>query len=243
MNVYSYRYDTRQCIDENAEYYNVYRFRCEVYYHDFQTSKTNAFDYNYNPKRNKTILISNFYWAFTEYGDRKFTMCITFDDPISNDLGYACSDVLCWNLVESLEELNSKIVGYFFITIVGFDHVFFFPKGTISPKTATANVFKWEFDFKLDEKIEFIENVRKIFTTNYIDYINDSNIYDEIYVNGKNSSGQYFYLNGEKIKYSIYPITFVNLHGEKEHVFSIIHIYNEEAFIEKINKYNNSIII
>ena len=243
LNSYSYRYDTRQCIDENAEYYSVYRFKCKVYYHDFQTSKTDAFDYNYNPKRNKTILISNFYWAFTEYGDRKFTMCITFDDPISNDLGYACSDVICWNLVESLEELNSKMIGYFFITIVGFDHVFFFPKGTISPKTATANVFKWEFDFKLDEKIEFIENVRKIFTTNYIDYINDSNIYDEIYVNGKNSSGQYFYLRGEKIKYSIYPITFVNLHGEKEHVFSIIHIYNEEAFIEKINEYNNSLIV
>jgi len=243
MNSYSYRYDTRQCIDENAEYYSVYRFRCEIYYHDFKTSKTNAFDYNYNPKRNKTILVSNFYWAFTEYGDRKFTMCVTFEDPISNDLGYVCSDVLCWNLVESLEELNSNMVGYFFVTIVGFDHVFFFPKGTISPKTTTANVFKWEFDFKLDEKIEFIENVRKIFTTNYIDYINDTNINDEIYINGNNSSGQYFYLRGEKIKYSIYPITFVNLHGEKEHVFSIIHIYNEEAFIEKINEYNNSIIV
>ena len=38
--------------------------------------------------------------------------------------------------------------------------------------------------------------------------------------------------------YSIYPITFENLNKEKEHILSIIYIYNEKTFLEKIK--NNS---
>ena len=53
-------------------------------------------------------------------------------------------------------------------------------------------------------------------------------IYDEIFINGKNSSGQYFFMNGEKLKYSIYPIIFENLNEQKEHIFSIIYIYSEQ---------------
>ena len=66
------------------------------------------------------------------------------------------------------------------------------------------------------------------------------NFFDEVYVNGENSSEQYFYLNGKKLNYSIYPLILENLNGEKEHVFSIIYIYNDELYFEDLNKYNSS---
>ena len=91
-------------------------------------------------------------------------------------------------MVSSLEDINSEIVGYFFITIVGFNNVFYFPQGTISPKTAIENIYKWVNNFNLDEKVNFYDYIRKIFSSNYIDYISDS-IYEETFVNGKNSSG------------------------------------------------------
>ena len=239
---YSYRYDSRQCMDENAEYYNIYKFKCEIYFRNFLKSKTNIFDYNYSSKRNKTIFISNYYAAFTDFGDRKFTMCIEFDDPITKGKGYACSEVLNEDLVLNLENLNSNLAGYYFISIVGFNNVFYFPQGTVDPKTSTQNIFKWDFDYELDEKSNFFDNIRKIFTSNYIDYLNNESTFEEIFINGKNSSGQYFFINGEKYKYSIYPVIFDNLYGEKEHIFSIIYIYNEQLFFQKYNYYSSLFI-
>ena len=54
------------------------------------------------------------------------------------------------------------------------------------------------------------------------------NLVDEVYVNGNNPDSQFFYLNGEKFKYSIYPILLENLNGKFEHVFSIVYVYNDE---------------
>ena len=69
--------------------------------------------------------------------------------------------------------------------------------------------------------------------------------FDEVYINGKNRSMQYFILNGKKYKYSIYPVVLENLYGEKEHVFSMVYIYNDEFFSRKIenNNYDNIIQI
>ena len=101
------------------------------------------------------------------------------------------------------------------------------------------NIFKWDLNFNLEEKDYFYNNIRNIFSSNYIDKIGDS-IFDEVYVNGENSSEQYFYLNGKKLNYSIYPLILENLNGEKEHVFSIIYLYNDELYFEDLNKYNSS---
>ena len=238
----SYRYSTFQCVDENSEYYETFKFKCSIYYKNFQRSKSKLFDNNYSHERNKTIFVSNYYAAFTEYEDKKYTMCIDFDDPITKGKAYSCSQVHDDDLILSLEKLNSKIQGYFLVTIVGFNNVFFFPEGTISPKTITENVYNWNLTYNLDEKSLFYDKIAKIFSSNYIDYI-DNSAYDEIYINGKNSSEQYFFMKGKKFLYSIYPVIMENLYGEKEHVFSIIHIYNEQLYLEQMKKYNDSYLI
>ena len=71
----------------------------------------------------------------------------------------------------------------------------------------------------------------------------NNSIDDEIYINGKNSSEQYFFMKGKKFVYSIYPVILDNLYGEKEHVFSIVYVYNEQLYIEKVEKYNYSLTI
>ena len=66
---------------------------------------------------------------------------------------------------------------------------------------------------------------------------------EEIYINGKNSSEQYFYANGIAFNYSIYPIIMKNINGHKEHVFNIIYVYNNEMFFEELNAYSFSMIL
>ena len=48
-------------------------------------------------------------------------------------------------------------------------------------------------------------------------------------------------INGEKNKYSIYPIIIENLKGQKEHIFNIIYIYKDHLFFDKIDNYTSSI--
>ena len=241
FNLYSasYRFSSRQCVDENGEYYNVYKFKCEIYFQNFIKSKSNLFDNNYSPERNKTIFISNYYATLTDLGAKKFSMCIEFDDPISKGKAYSCSQVHDDDLIFSLENLNIKIQGYFFVSIVGYNNVFFFPGGPTDPKTITDYIYNWKLDYNLDEKSYFYDETKKIFSSNYIDYMNNS-IDGEIYINGKNSSGQYFFIKGEIHNYSIFPVILENLYGEKEHVFSIIYVYNDQLFTEEVKKYNSS---
>ena len=159
-------------------------------------SKSNLFDNNYSAERNKTIFVTNF------YGDndirKRLTMCIEFDDPITNGKGYSCAHLHSDDILASLETLNENMIGYFFITIVGFNNVFFFSHGSANPKTLTESIFNWEIDYNLDEKSYFYRNHKKIFTSNYINnmrkYLNE-----EIFVNGKNTQMQFFFLNGKKI--------------------------------------------
>ena len=241
FNLYSasYRFSSRQCVDENGEYYNVYKFKCEIYFKNFIKSKSNLFDNNYSPERNKTIFVSNYYASLTGLGDKKFSMCIEFDDPITKGKAYSCSQVHDDDLIFSLENLNIKIQGYFFISIVGYNNVFFFPGGPTDPKTITDYIYSWKLNYNLDEKSYFYDETKKIFSSSYIDYMNNSTD-GEIYINGKNSSEQYFYIKGEKYNYSIFPVILENLYGEKEHVFSIIYVYNDQLFIEEMQKYNSS---
>ena len=67
--------------------------------------------------------------------------------------------------------------------------------------------------------------------------------FEEIFVNGKNSSTQYFYHDGELFNYSIYPITLSNINGKKEHIFSIIYIYDNNMLLGSLKKSLQSAII
>ena len=233
--------DIVTCINDEGVYYNVYKLKCEPFFMTMLKSKTNAFDNNYLLNQNKTIFITNYYSDADDLSEREYSICIEFIDPITKDKAYVCADVYNEDMVASLENLNSNIIGYFFITNIGFNNVFYFPQGTISPKTSTENIYKWSNEFSLSEKVYFYNNIRKIFSSNYIEYLSDYSINNEIFVNGKNSSEQYFLKNGKKIRYSIYPIILENLNGQKEHIFSIIYVYKEDLFLEEINSYSSSI--
>ena len=240
-------YSDTSCIDDDGYNYITYKVKCQNFFINMMKSRTDAFDNNYLSNQNKTIYITNSYGFvdFEGYGIeviRDFTMCIEFEDPITKGSAYVCTIITYNDLLDSLEYFNKKIDGYFFITLVGFNPVFYFPKGTISPKTATENIYKWENHYKLEEKDYFHEHVKKIMSSNYLDYIRDSN-YQEIYVDGKNGSNQFFYVNEEKLKYSIYPIILNNLKGEKEHVLSIIYIYKDQFFLDYIKQFISSNLI
>ena len=234
-------YKNTICIDENGNYYTTYKVGCEAFYTTIMKSKSKSFDYNYLSNQYRSIYINN-YFGVSDYDssdvkvNRTFDICVEFDDPISKGKGYACTNAPYEDLISSFDELNSKIDGYYFISNVGYNNVFYFPQGTISPKTSTENIYKWGIKYILDEKKYFHEHVRKIMSSNYIDNIGDS-IQDEVFVNGKNSSDQFFYINKEKLKYSIYPVILENLKGQKEHVMSLIYIYKEQLFFDKINSH------
>ena len=239
-----YERNSFQCLDENGLYYPIYKYKCENTFKNMMKSKTNSFDNNYLSNQNKTIFITSYYdYNENNYKSeqiREFKMCIEFDDPITNGKAYACVDASYTDLINPFDELNSQISGYFFVSNVGYNNLFYFPKVTNSIKATTEMIYEWSINYKLYEKINFHENTRKIFSSNYLDYIGISP-YDEIFINGKNSSGQIFYINGEEFKYSIYPVTFGNLQGKKEHVMSLIYIYKEETFLQEMDNYLSSI--
>ena len=232
------------CANEEGEIYTIYLAWCRGFYNNIQKAKSDIFDNNYSLFKNRTIFITNFYRQFSgENSEMVYTVGIKFYDPITEGIAYAFSDVSQTDLISGLHDLNSDFAGYFFIASVGFNNVFFFPQGYDNAKTITENIFKWDINFSFEEKIYFYNNVQKVLTSNYINQINDKNLFDEVFINGENSSEQYFFINNEKIKYSIYPIILKNLNGEKEHVLSIIYIYNNKLYLSKFISDDSSLII
>ena len=170
-------YDGTSCMNEEGENYQVYKLKCDYFFQDMMKSKTYAYDNNYLSNQNKTIFIVN-YDDIMEYDavtyQKEFSMCIEFSDPITGGKDYACVDASYTDMVNFLEEMNSKIPGYFFVSNVGFNNLFYFPKGTSSPKTSTEQIYNWIMNFKLAEKTYFQNNIRKIISSNYYDYIGNS---------------------------------------------------------------------
>ena len=231
------------CANDQGEIFQIYYAKCRDFYINIQKAKSNAYDNNYLNTKNRTIFVTNFYKQLNDDTTEDiFTMCIQFLDPITKGNAYACSDVSQEDLKSSLDDINSGITGYFFISCVGFTNVFFFPNGYEYSKTITENIFRWDVEYESDEKILFFQYTQKLLTSNYINQLNYE-IDDEVFVNGENSSEQYFYLNNKKLKFSIYPITLINLNGEKEHTLSIIYIYNNELYMSKYTSYDSSLIV
>ena len=235
MKNYTIDSESYQCMDNEGKIYDYFKFKCEAYFVSMLKSKTNAFDNNFLSNENRTIFITNYYGPTDEYLFRELTMCIEFYDPITKGKAYICSDYIWDDMNDSMEELNINIPGYFFIANVGYNHALYFPNCGFEPKTISDNIFGWDVSYKLEEKIYFYDNIKNILSSNYLDILHGSE-YDEVFVNGKNSDEQYFLINGEKNNYAIYPIILENLNGQKEHVFSIIYIYNKKAFIEKVRE-------
>ena len=239
INNHSDLYEHTNCIDENGEYYKFYKLKCESFFFNLLKSRTSVFDNNYLSSQNKTIFINNYHFSEYDYDEYyELSLCIEFDDPITRGKGYACTFSSYYNLYLSLNELNSNMKGYFFISNIGFNNMFFFPESKGISQTSTQYIFNWNYEFFLDEKVKFYFQIKNFFSTNYIENIDD--VYDEIYLNGKNSNDQYFSINGKMLNYSIYPIIVENERGFKEHILSIIYIYNTSIYFEGLKKYESS---
>ena len=81
-------------------------------------SRTSAFDNNYLSSQNKTIFINNFYFDKPENAKYELSLCIEFDDPITQGKGYACVFTTYYDLSLTLDYLNSDMKGYFFVSNV-----------------------------------------------------------------------------------------------------------------------------
>ena len=119
---------------------------------------TDVYDYNSIEGNNRTIFITNFYEQLNNRNEsvNVYNMCIRFYDPISKGNGYACSDVSQEGLIFGFDSINYNLQGYYFISSVGFNNVFFFPQSRENPKTNTENIFQWDGTFSLEEKTFFL---------------------------------------------------------------------------------------
>ena len=223
------------CTDKNGEIYKIYKTKCRGFYNNIKKAKSDVFDINHKDNENRSIFITDFYLQVGTELEIVFTICLEFTDQISDKLAYLCCDVNANELNYNFDNINSKLIGYFFINSVGFIYPFYFPKTSEEGITITENIYDRRKKFFLKEKTQFSNNIQKYISSNYIKYINDS--FDkEIYINGKNKNEQLFYINGEIFEFSIYPIVLENYNGKKEHVLNVIYVYNNKLFIEEIKK-------
>ena len=72
----------------------------------------------------------------------------------------------------------------------------YYPYSNMTCKIPTDYILNFDSNYTLDEKSDFYYNIKKKFTSNYIDYIADRE-FEEVFVNGKNSSEKYFYIGEE----------------------------------------------
>ena len=150
------------CMNEKGEYYYVYKTKCQGFYINMLKSRTSVFDNNYSSSKNKTIFVNNYYYVITEEAPKEFTMCIEFDDPISKGKGYTCVDYNFEEIAISLDNLNSNIIGYFFISNIGFNNVVYFPYSKTSAKVANEEIFNLNIKYHSEEKIYFFDYITKL---------------------------------------------------------------------------------
>ena len=224
------------CTDEKGEVYTIYKSKCRSFYNTIKKAKSNVFDINFKDNEKRSIFITDYYVQVGTVLEIVFTMCLEFVDPLSNQLAYMCSDISSNEINYNLENINSKLNGYFFVNSVGFSHLFFFPETSLEALTATESIYGWNKQFFLEEKTYFANNIQRLMSSNYIKYINELNDskYTEIFVNGENGNDQIFYINGEKFHFSIYPVILENYNRTKEHILNIIFVYNNNIFYNEI---------
>ena len=220
----------RWCTDENGQVYKTYKAKCRDYYRNIQKAKTSSFDNNSLDNKNRTIFVTEFYQDLSQPKSANiYSMCIQFLDPISEKNAIACADIGQDNLINNFDGINSKLSGYFLVSLVGFNHLFYFPLMLENALTPSEAIFSSNKNFFIEEKHYFKNAVEKIMTSNYIKYIGEF-IWDEIYIDKE----QFFYFNGEKNYFSIIPVILENLKGGKEHILSIVYIYKISNYYERI---------
>ena len=238
------------CTDDKGNIINYYRFKCRNYYNDIMKTKTSIFDNNVEDQKNRKIYITSPYTFFGSSNPASFTMCIEFTCTLTNTNAFICADIEGDYIFNTFDIINDKLLGYFSISSVGFNNVFYFPHITTlgTGKTICEYIYNWNIDYFLEEKMKFIKVIQKQLTSNYIRNFNDKvdknigyhslNVFNEINVNN-DTKKQYFYVDDEKYEYKIFPVILENYQKEKEHVLSIIYIFKDSDFYEYILGYES----
>ena len=239
------------CTDENGSIITYYKFKCRDFYNDILKAKDNIFDFNSDKQPHRKIYITT---PYSQIGSIKkeviFSICIQFNDTISNSSAYICGDINSNILYNSFDRFNEKLIGYFAITSIGFNNVFYYPQmsSTGYQKTLSEYIFRWDKNYYLEEKLEFINIIQRNMTSNYINNIDIEkvisepiSIFNEIYIDNSNGKYQYFYFNKEKYNYCIFPIILENNEKKYEHVLNIVYIFNQKLFYQHMFSYHKGI--
>ena len=103
---YYFDHNPSWCTDQEGNLVDYYRFKCRDIFNSMLRLKEGAFDMNERDQPHRKIYITPPYFQF---GDKKsdeiFTICIKFDDNISNKDGYLCADILYNNLFDSFDNI------------------------------------------------------------------------------------------------------------------------------------------
>ena len=83
----------------------------------------------WNEQKDRKLFITSPYPQFGKGTvDSVFTICIKFNDIISESTAYICGDSENSELFESFDKLNDNLIGYVAVTSVGFNEAFYFPQ-------------------------------------------------------------------------------------------------------------------
>ena len=125
-----------------------------------------------------------------------------------------CIDSFPNELFDILDEMNIKFKGYFFVTSVGFIKPFYYPKIFQKIKNFFINDFEfsWNDVYYLEEKMNFSSEISKLMYKDYINKMTDdinnlsTSFINTIYQIAINTEPNYYYKNGIKLNFSLYPI-------------------------------------
>ena len=250
-----YKSNPTWCTDENGNLITYYKFKCRDFYNDILKSKDDMFDFNVHEQPDRKIFVTPPYNQFGLLdGQVIFSICIEFNDTISKNNAYLCGDINGTNLFDSFDSFNEKLIGYFSITSIGFNRGFYFPQmsSTGYGKTLGEYIFRWDRDYYLEEKLDFINIIQRNMTSNYYTYINESNIkndpiniFDEVIIDNSGGEEQSFYFNGDKFNYCIFPIILEDYDNKNYyenkyvHVLSIIYLFNKKLFYQHMLEYQS----
>ena len=233
------------CTDKEGNIITYYKFRCRTFYQDIMNAQKDKKDLNWNDQKGRKIYLSTPYPQFgNSSSESVFTLCIKFNDIIGNQTAYICGDSEDHTLFSSFDMINDKLIGYASILAVGCDSAFYFPQILSGQYTKTLGEFIYRFDnnYYLEEKTNFMKNIQKNLTSNYIKKININLIekepmssFDELKIN----ENQNFYINNEQYTYCVYPIIVQNMDKEYEHILSLIYIYNKNSFYNHLIEYKS----
>ena len=228
------------CTDSNGEIYKTYRISCSTFYKNMKKATENLYDINFKDQQNRTIFISELYHKEGDNSSDEYiyTMCIKFNENINYNISYICANASSTNLFKILTNINLKIRGFFLITSVGYNGMFYYPRNAKEESENIAEfLFKWDTNYYLDEKINFISYLQKNLTSNYKNLIDfekyekdPTNIFNSITIN----SEQFLYINNTKYYYTLFPIIMKNLNNDYEHLLSIIYFYNLNDYINNM---------